>query len=84
MAPPPKTPEEVEASNLFASYQRGWRTSAKGRRPDVLFTEHRNPELAKAYQKGFDDQQVIAHAAFEKAAKDYGYELFGTGAEILR
>lgn len=84
MAPPPKTQEEVDAGNLFASYQRGWRTSAKGRRPDPLFTEHPKSEIATAYRKGFDDQQVISHAAFERAAKEYGYELFGTGAEILR
>lgn len=75
MAPPPKNQAEIDASNQYASYQRGWRTAARGAAIDPIFTTHDNVLIANAYSDGYTDGRHAAGHAMRVAAGKYGIDL---------
>lgn len=75
MAPPPKDQAEIDARDSFASYQRGWRDGAAGRRPADVFVLHLKQWVRDAYRIGHGNGKIAYDEALRAAAAAYGIDL---------
>lgn len=69
-----RTPEEIQASNLYHSYTRGWRDGAGWRAMRREFELHQDATLVAAYQEGYEEGKKAADESHNAASKKYKYQ----------
>lgn len=68
------TPDQMLASELFHSYERGWRDAANGVPSRREFTEHKTrPDIASAYRRGHADGDHARATALQGAMAATSY-----------
>ncbi len=72
---PPTTPEEIETSNKFHAYQRGWEHRASGRAKDEKYTTHPNGVIRAAYERGYEIAGDVKNASLLTYALAIGYDI---------
>lgn len=73
MGRPPKSQDEIDASNQYASFMKGWVDGARVTATHTLFTEHTSQLIRDAYNAGYTAGRAARNKAAEDASRTYGY-----------
>lgn len=68
-----RSPESIEAANLYHSYLKGWRDGAAFRTINPQFRDHENAKIRAAYEKGYSEGRVALNEAGRVASQSYGH-----------
>ena len=69
-----KTQSQIDASNQYEAYQRGWTAGASVRAMDPAAEHHANFLIRDAYHQGYTDGRHARNQALHNAALKYRHE----------
>ena len=68
-----KTREQLDASNRYEAYRRGWVAGAATRSMDVRIADHTDEGIKAAYNRGYADGCLALQDALTDATHVYGH-----------